>query len=397
MRMKHRSAYGIAVVLLVICGAAAAAPPPPEVVPVDGGSFAAELSAIDAQWQITFLAAEGPRVVPAADVVSWGSCVEPARGPLVLLRGGDLLVADVLAADKQKVSADSTLFGLVDLARDMVAGVVFLPPSNRVRRDLLVDRVEAARGDADRLILTNDDELAGSIESLRGDVVRIGTDLGVLDVELARVRAVLFRRPLAAPAPAQGLRAAAGFSDGSLLTAAQMTVDQKSLHVSLAGGLAWSTTPRKLVWLQPLGGRVTYLSDLKPADYRHLPYLDLAWPYYADRNVTGSRLRVGGQVYTKGLGVHSASRLTYLLDGSYRRFQCELALDDTAEGGGDVRFRVFVDGQVKYTSPNLVGGSPPLPISVDLVGAKRLDLVTDFAERADELDRADWLNARLVK
>jgi hypothetical protein len=40
---------------------------------------------------------------------------------------------------------------------------------------------------------------------------------------------------------------------------------------------------------------------------------------------------------------------------------------------------------------------PPVPVSVDLGGAKRLDLVVDFADRADELDRANWLNARLVK
>ena len=34
---------------------------------------------------------------------------------------------------------------------------------------------------------------------------------------------------------------------------------------------------------------------------------------------------------------------------------------------------------------------------VDLTGAKRLTLRVDFADRGDELDHADWLNARLVK
>jgi hypothetical protein len=62
-----------------------------------------------------------------------------------------------------------------------------------------------------------------------------------------------------------------------------------------------------------------------------------------------------------------------------------------------VRFRVFVDGQPKYASPILRGGDRPVPISVDVTSAKRLDLVVDFADRADELDHADWLDARLVK
>jgi hypothetical protein len=39
----------------------------------------------------------------------------------------------------------------------------------------------------------------------------------------------------------------------------------------------------------------------------------------------------------------------------------------------------------------------PVPVSVDLSDAKRLDLVVDFAERADQLDHANWLDARLVR
>jgi len=108
-------------------------------------------------------------------------------------------------------------------------------------------------------------------------------------------------------------------------------------------------------------------------------------------------LRVDGRTYLKGLGMHSASRITFALSEPYRRFQSALAVDDLAEGGGSVAFRVFVDGQVRYSSPVIRGGQDPLPISVDLAGATRLDLVVDFAERADELDRADWLDARLIR
>jgi len=54
-------------------------------------------------------------------------------------------------------------------------------------------------------------------------------------------------------------------------------------------------------------------------------------------------------------------------------------------------------GQVRYASPIVRGGQPPVPGSVDIAGAKRIDLVVDFANRTDELDHADWLNARLVR
>jgi hypothetical protein len=100
--------------------------------------------------------------------------------------------------------------------------------------------------------------------------------------------------------------------------------------------------------------------------------------------------------------MHSPSRITYDLDEPYRLFQAQVALDDEARGRGSVEFRVFVDdggGQWREAaaSGTLRGGQPPRPISVDLAGAKRISLLVDFADRGDELDHADWLDARLVR
>ena len=110
----------------------------------------------------------------------------------------------------------------------------------------------------------------------------------------------------------------------------------------------------------------------------------------------GGWLRAGGRLYLKGIGMHSAARLSYALPPGAKRFQAEAALDDAAGGDGSVRFRVFVDGKELYGSPPVRGEMPPAPIDVDISGGKRLDLVVDFADRADVQDRADWLNARLV-
>ncbi len=95
--------------------------------------------------------------------------------------------------------------------------------------------------------------------------------------------------------------------------------------------------------------------------------------------------------------MHSASRLTYLIEGRYGRFDAQLAVDDAAAGQGSVRFRVFLDGDPEFTSPTLRGGDPPLPISIDVSNANRIDLVVDFADRADQCDHADWLDARFVR
>jgi hypothetical protein len=146
---------------------------------------------------------------------------------------------------------------------------------------------------------------------------------------------------------------------------------------------------------------VTYLSDLKPSGYQYIPFLDLTWPYRTDRNVLGSQLRAGGRLALKGLGMHSAARLTYDLDKPYRAFAAAAAIDDQTAGRGSALFRVYADDgsgqwQLKYESPIVRGGAAPVPISVDLAGVKRLSLLVDFADHGDEQAHADWLNARLL-
>jgi hypothetical protein len=49
-----------------------------------------------------------------------------------------------------------------------------------------------------------------------------------------------------------------------------------------------------------------------------------------------------------------------------------------------------------YKSGIVRGGDRTLPVSVDVTGAKGLTLTVDYADRGDELDHADWLDARLI-
>jgi hypothetical protein len=130
--------------------------------------------------------------------------------------------------------------------------------------------------------------------------------------------------------------------------------------------------------------------------------LETAWPLARDRSTAGGQLRWAEHVYLKGLGMHSASTVACSLDGSYRRFQAELAVDACSGLQGSVVFRVFLyDESGKRTrafeSPIVRGGDAPLAMSVDLSAARAMALIVDFAERGDVLDHANWLQARLIK
>ena len=56
---------------------------------------------------------------------------------------------------------------------------------------------------------------------------------------------------------------------------------------------------------------MVYLSDLKPTAYDFTPYLRVRWPLVLDGSVDGRDLHLAGGVFDKGLGMHTASRVTY--------------------------------------------------------------------------------------
>ena len=369
----------------------------PQAVPVDGEPFAGQLVGVDDQWRLTFRDNGQTRQLPAEELVRWGTCVEPTEQPLLVLADGGLLVAEVLAIDAEKLTVESALFGRLTLPLETVAGVVFQLPPVAVQRDRLLDRVGSAEGHADSVWLLNGDEISGLIEAVGQDTVRVQADIGPIAIEIARIAALVFNPDLKQHPEPTDPRAWLGTTDGSRLLATRLELDDKSLRLTTSAGLTWKTDPGELVWLQSLGGRAVYLSDLEPTDYRHEPFLNLTWPYRTDRSVTGTHLRSDGRIYFKGLGTHSAARLSYRLDDPYERFEAELAIDDSTEGHGSVQYRILVDGVEKYASPIIRGNDPPLSVKVDTTGAKRLELIVDYAEQADQQDHANWLDARLIR
>jgi hypothetical protein len=374
----------------------------PRAVLVQGDAFRGRLVAADSTWQLRFETGEGQRNVPAADLVLWGQFVEPRQDAQIVLADGGLIVAPSVQIADEKIRAATPTFGKLELPLETVAGIVLRPPVDRAAGDKLRARILEPQGRDDRLLLDNGDVVAGTITAFDDEKVVLKAEGGPLEVKRAALVAVLFDPSLVDRSPAVGLRAAIGFADGSRLIARELVADAERARLKLAGGMALEAPAGSIVALQVFGGRTTYLSDLEPTSYRHIPYLQLPWTYHADRSVLGSQLRVAQQPYLKGLGMHSPARITYDVPPGARRFEAEVAIDDETHGRGSAVFRVFVDdGSGKWQpgaeSEVVRGGQPPQPIAVDVSQARRISLLVDFADRGDELDHADWLGARLVK
>ena len=334
------------------------------------------------------------------ELVAWGAPQDPPRGLYVVLVDGSLVAAESLTCDSENVHA-KLLSQDRTLPLTKVRGIVFRAFGSQDERDRLIDVVAAARtGDRDRLVMQTGDETTGTVKSIDYQAVTLETALGPAVIELTKASYLVFNPALAAAPPEPKLRMVVGLRSGSSIVSAPLRVGPQGTvrlqPTAFSADTVWDVPFADVVFLQTLGGKSVSLPSLQAVGYRNIPYLTRAWPYRVDRNVTGGALRAGGRRYAAGLGMHSTSRITYPLDGTATRFAASLAIDDSTDGRGSVGFRVFVDGTEKYRSPTIRGGDRPTPIEVPLDGGKQLSLVVDFADFADELDHANWLNPRLL-
>ncbi len=365
---------------------------------IEGGSLTAALVAIHDGKEAIFERDGSRQSVKLNGLTVWGAAAEPTQGPVVILPDDGLIAARSVQWNDDRIRIENACFGKLDLPSDAVAGIIFDWPSDPSRRDRLRDRILDTQKPTDRVFLTNGDVLEGILVGIDRDDLVLQYNSGDVRLSRERVVAVSLDPTLRIKRdPSERTAIWTGWKDGTLVAVDRIESVLSRLRVRFPWGEQADVAVGDLRLLQSSGiPRVVFLSDLKPIKEEQVPFLSVHRPSRADRNVLGERLRVGSRIHRKGIGVHAGSRLTYRLDQPYGRFEAEAALDRAAGEKGSVRFLVFVDEQLKYKSGVIRGADRPESISVDLTGAKQLDLMVEAADRLDQLDRADWLGARLI-
>lgn len=339
-------------------------------------------------------------------LIRWGAPAAPGAAATLRLADGSNLVTDrswsasgYASVTDREVQLNRRS-GWVGVPRGAAERLEFAPnPAGFFETPEDPEDAAGHRG-GDAVWLIGGDRLDGRVARISAEaasVLTAGAETAI-DVPISRVRAIEFGD---AKNSRTGAHCLVGLAEGSLLRASEVAVSGERANVTTPAGLRLETSAADVVFLQPVGGAAAYLSDRVADDYQHTPYFDLAWPYARDEGLGGGALTVGGRRSAKGLAVHSAARLVYVLDGSAQRFQADLAIVDQPTGPiGSVVFRVYLvrRGGVEpaYTSPVIRGGQPPVPIDVPTEDASALVLVVDYADGGDTGDRAVWLDARLI-
>lgn len=392
--------------------------PLPELILLGQRSTHAQLIGVDVAGRLEFQKRDGDFVsVSPRELVRWSTPrASSGSGEVQLVDGTCIRLAASWEVEQPwslgiaGMKVNGHLLGELHLTREQLQVVALnLPPDERARQRYVdrLNRLQTEDASSDLVLLGNGDVLTGTLEGVGGKSghAQLHSSLGDITIPVRSVHGIAFASdPAVASAKAcpdtplllVGLRNGSRLAASTLALAdGKLTLQSKSLptlQVSLAD----------IVWLQGFGESMTYLSHMEPARYEHTPYLEVGWSIGRDRNVLGAPLRVSGKTFPKGLGLHSASIVSYSLDGSFGRFAATVAIDDAANDYGSAVVKVLLKrpGGIwceAFASGVNRGGDPWVEVSMPLQDATELQLVVEPGEDGDERDYLDWLDARVER
>lgn len=330
---------------------------------------------------------------------------DPGDRGVVHLHGGDRIWAQVEGGSEEMLQLAMHGGASLELFVDEMAILLF---PGRLPSDGSAEPQPADEGD--RLYVQRGrglDKLDGLVTGFSEEGVAFEGRFGERTYAWREV-AALFIEDLGegGEATEEAVPVAVDLPDGGRLSGDLVMMD--GAGVTLARGNRQVFLPAGVVGeLAVVDGSYVFLSQLEVADAGPITLfggdddLGMVYPHRIDRNCMNGPLRSGGRSWSRGLGVHAPSRLTWSLEGGWEELRAVVAVDDSvlrSEMHGSVRFRVLVDGELRWESFVMEGGNAPVAIpAIGLEGARELILEVDPATEAFVSDRANWLRPILVR
>jgi len=114
----------------------------------------------------------------------------------------------------------------------------------------------------------------------------------------------------------------------------------------------------------------------------------------AGRSLQNHPITLAGIVYPHGIGTLSISEFVIDLKGQAVRFETLVGIDDEIKNGrGSIKFQVWVDDRKAADTGLIRAGDAPKYVSVDLTGARYLELFLDDGGDTSNDDNTDWAGA----
>ncbi|MGC6450573.1 MAG: NPCBM/NEW2 domain-containing protein [Pirellulaceae bacterium] len=367
------------------------------------------------------------RSIPISRVISIGELIERANRSWVILKHGEVIVADQLQLTSRAIRIRSLFWEEVEVDWNVVRAVIRNVPKVHSSRDRLIGEVLSDPSNS-FVVFDQQTRIDANIRfSNNGDVLFESPGLSrEIVVPFGKTRAVVVRG-LGKPANFMGI---VGFSDGSFGAAVDVIRDGDSLKWKTSSGVTLTSAEplfnlegfhvwSQLHYFRPVQDSVIYLDSLEPTSAMTLSLFDGELGHRSassernddspsssaeiglGHNVQQGRLRQAATTYLHGIGMKSLSRVSFNVPPETTEFQAELALDSRAGKRGSVTYHVFVkkadgDWTSVFASPVIRGSERPVPLRLNVEGVEQLALVVGMADRATIADYANWLDARFL-
>lgn len=300
------------------------------------------------------------------------------------------------------------------LVADTVSAGKLQAPWNTVRsvrfRDIepAIDKawteLTGAAPERDLLIVRNGDvldRLDGTISGL--DEATLTFLVGDTRVPIDRSKPKLFGviSAKAQPSPSKPL-GELRLRNGDLLTFASVELQAAGLAVHLLTGHTVTIPLEAAASLDFGQGKVTYLSQMEHRSKEHSTRFggefDSVFDVRIDHSDAGPEtpIRIDRQPYQRGLVIHSKTKLSYRLNGDYRRFVAVAGIEQLVRPRGTVTLTISGDGKELFHR-DITGKDPPLPLDLDVSGVRDLTILVGFGDDLDDGDHLALGDARLIK
>jgi hypothetical protein len=371
---------------------------------VDGSTLSGRLRRLDIGGGVALAVDDTEKLVSIASgslvklTRDGGTSPEPGEGGTVLFPGGDRLTrCGIGPAGETTIEVQSEALGTLAVPLDGILGLVFVTPLEADAAFALESKIRDEPRSTEVLWMANNDRIAGGLLGIGDKTIGFQASTGKVELDRSGIVALGFDPKLVAYPEPRGPYLEVALVDGSRLGVTALQLEGGQILATSRSGQSIKLPLGELAQVHTKGGPITYLSDLEPAGVKYVGYVGPTREVRRNMAVDGLPLRLAGKVFDRGLGMQSRSYVVYRLPEGTRRFQALVGLDGRAGPLGSVVFRVVVDKEERFTSPPMSAHDAPRALDIELAGAKTLVLITDFGERGEVRDHADWVEARLIR
>lgn len=257
------------------------------------------------------------------------------------------------------------------------------------------------------------DYFEGVLGDVKPDAVSFTFSERTVDVKRDRIAGLAWYRPAGRELP-KTLCVLETVS-GNKLALQEATSDGERLSVKLVSGAEFDMPLADAAGFDFSGGKILYLSDLKPESTTYVPYFltdtagasglaelhqDEAARFRprTDRSIQSPEIRLFGETFSKGIVARSRSEIVYRLPARYRRLQATVGIDDSARNRfSNARLIVADDDGVLFDGTFTGQDSEPLRLDLDVTGARRLTFTIDYADKSDAGDHVALGDLRVLE